>query len=1067
MSIQKLKSNIEKITNIVHIADIHVRLVKRMDEYKEAFQKLYDGIKETPESTVICVLGDILHNKSDLSAESVQLSSDFLKALADLRPTILISGNHDCLLSNKNRLDSLTPIVNALNHPNLNYLRETGLYSMGNILFNNMSIFDPPEKYIKWKDIPTVHKQSHDCFIALFHGPVHGTKTDLGYEISNKSYPISLFDGHDIALLGDIHKLQDLQLYDSDEGLPYVHYAGSLIMQNHGESITGHGYSVWDVEKVKYDHIEIPNDYGHFTIDIQKGKLNTDLTNIPKKARLRIRCFESVATQVKAVLTKVRKSVDVSDVIYVRVSSVDDTKHSKTSGSILSGDLTNLEYQNKLITAYLKNKLKVVDSKSIENVLKVNSELNSRIKKDEFSRNIRWKPKIFEFDNMFSYGEKNVIDFSKLNGIIGVFAANRAGKSSILSALSFCIFDKCDRAYKASHILNDQKMGFRCKFNFEIDGTDYFIERHGKSDKKGNVPVKVKFWKNENGKDVELHGEGRRDTNEVIRDYIGSYDDFILTTLCLQLSKNNPSFIDMGQSERKDLLSQFIGLTIFDRLYNVSYERAKELGVILREYKNDDFTKKLVELNDSLGNHNNSYRDIQSKITKLSSDYDEINGKILERTKKLINTTSDIVDLEISKKEKKKLMEKIESYENSIKTHAENSSSLKKKIDVYQQTLDILTDKNSEETYKEYLDVENKWKDINGKVETKKVLVRSKLDKLEKLKKHEYDPNCSFCMNNIFVKDAIKTKEELCHEKVEVNELLSHFRLISKKKEELQWSVVEYNNILKNRKLLSSSKDEYNECLTEISKLENAVTMYSTKLNEINKNIQFYHDHQKDIETNKNIQAEIDNLTIESKNITSNQKSSQKEMTDISGRLVLIKSQIEDIKSRVDKAKSMESDYEAYDLYVQCVGRDGIPYEVILVTVPEIENEVNNILGQITDFTIEFESDGKNISPFISCNKSRRPLEMASGWERFISALAIRVALINISNLPRPNMMVIDEGFGCADSDNLSSMSTLFSFLKNQFEFILVISHLDAMKDMVDYQIEIKKEDGLSKLQHT
>jgi exonuclease SbcC len=89
---------------------------------------------------------------------------------------------------------------------------------------------------------------------------------------------------------------------------------------------------------------------------------------------------------------------------------------------------------------------------------------------------------------------------------------------------------------------------------------------------------------------------------------------------------------------------------------------------------------------------------------------------------------------------------------------------------------------------------------------------------------------------------------------------------------------------------------------------------------------------------------------------------------------------------------------------------------------------------------------------------------MGSGLEKFVLSLAIRVALINISNLPRPNFIAIDEGFGCADKDNLNSMSSLLSYFRNTFDFIWVVSHLDAMKDMVDTQLEIKKERGFSKI---
>jgi exonuclease SbcC len=84
--------------------------------------------------------------------------------------------------------------------------------------------------------------------------------------------------------------------------------------------------------------------------------------------------------------------------------------------------------------------------------------------------------------------------------------------------------------------------------------------------------------------------------------------------------------------------------------------------------------------------------------------------------------------------------------------------------------------------------------------------------------------------------------------------------------------------------------------------------------------------------------------------------------------------------------------------------------------------------------------------------------------EKFTLSLAIRVALINISNLPRPNFLVIDEGFGVLDAENLATMQTLFSFLKSNFEFIMIVSHLEALRDMVDKQIEITKDNGFSKV---
>ena len=168
------------------------------------------------------------------------------------------------------------------------------------------------------------------------------------------------------------------------------------------------------------------------------------------------------------------------------------------------------------------------------------------------------------------------------------------------------------------------------------------------------------------------------------------------------------------------------------------------------------------------------------------------------------------------------------------------------------------------------------------------------------------------------------------------------------------------------------------------------------------------------------------------------------------------------IVDTIAKNKKMEKEYETYSLYIKSVNRDGLPYMIIANAVPEIEHEVNNILNQIVEFHVDIETDGKNVTPYIVYDTGRWPIEMGSGFEKFISSLAIRVALINISNLPRPNFLIIDEGWGTMDSVNLGQVKLLLQFLRSNFDFIIVISHLDFIKDAVDHLIEVKKDNGIS-----
>ena len=1059
--VKYLKSDIKEFKNVFHIADIHLRLTKRHDEYNQVFERLYKAVERTPAETVVAVLGDVLHSKSDLSPECVKITTEFLQNLADRRPTVLIAGNHDATLANKNRLDSLSPIVDAINHTNLFYLKDSGLYILGDILFNHYSVFDEPDKYIKFKDIPKIYLNETRYKIALFHGPVNNAITDVGYKVASRTITNEIFDGHDIVLLGDIHRHQVLSQSD-----PIIVYVGSLIQQNHGEELKGHGFVFWDLKTKVFKHFEIPNDYGFYTAEISKGKLLTDISDMPKKARLRLKCFESVATEVKSVLSTIREKSDVTEVAYVRVDSPNSSSSNIIDNTNFNlSDVSDVDYQNKLITEYLNNKNFNPSKDTLDKIYKINKDLNATLEKESVVRNIRWKPKKFEFDNMFSYGEENVIDFTKMHNVVGLFANNASGKSSILSALSFCIFDKCDRAFKASHILNTQKMSFRCKFNFEVNGVDFFIERKGNADKKGNVKVDVKFWKEEGGKVVELNGEARRSTNDIIRDYVGTYDDFILTVLSIQNNKVG-SFVDMGQTERKDLLAQFMGLTVFDSLYNDASDKTKEINSLLKNFKNTDYTQKLLNLNSDIENFSGSLRNENVNLEKLTDKRESENERLLEETKKIINVNGNIVDIVSLESKKVLLSNSISTQSSSLDSYKNQLSSIESTFKEYDEIIKNYDIEDITTKYDSLKELESSLSQKEQGIEKKKIVVTSKLQKLKKLEEHKYDPNCTFCTTNVFVKDAIKTREELESDKVEAQNLVSEYTNLKNKVNELSYIKDDWKKYNDTHKLHVETQSKINKLNNEILKISNKISSDQNSLINIENQIEEYYNNKDAIEFNKTIKETIDVIKSNIKTIDFEIKNVNNNIISYNTKISGLEEQRKTIQKSIEDVKVLEVEYEAYQLYTNAISRDGIPYELISQALPTIEKEVNNILNQIVEFTVILQTDGKNVTTHINYEDKRWPLELASGMERFVSSLAMRVALINISNLPRPNFIAIDEGFGCADADNLSSMGALFAFFKTNFDFVWIISHLDSMRDMVDNRLEIKKENGFSKVNY-
>ena len=1060
MVIKRIDIGFEKLKRIYHIADLHFRLVRRHEEYRIILSKFYEDIKETgTEDSIIAILGDVVHSKLDLSPEIVDEASDFLRTCANICPTFLVAGNHDCNLSNKNRLDSLSPLVKNLNHPNLFYLRETGVYKIANCLFNNMSVFDGVDEYIKTTDIPETYKRRVDHLIGLFHGPITGATTDIGYVVT-RSTPISLFDGNHIVLCGDIHKKQVIQEYDERHDKPIILYPGACIQQNHGEDLAGHGYVVWNVEKRTFKHVEIPNDYGFYTVEIHDGKLTTALDSIPKKAHLRIKCFNSDVTEVKRVVTDIRKVCDMTEITYIRS---EDKNLIKKSGldKINFADIANVDFQNKLIIDYLRSDQKL-DDESVKIIQSINKELNGKIASEDRLRNVRWIPKKFEFDNMFSYGEGNVVDFSKMKNTMGLFAANATGKSALMDALSFCIFDKSSRTFKACNIMNNEKMSFWCKFNFEINGIDYFIERSATRNKKGDVKVDVVFWKIENGERVDLNGEARRGTNDIIRDYVGTYDDFILTALSLQ--GNNSNIIDKGQSDRKDLLAQFMGINIFDKLYNQALEEMKEVTTLLKNFSKEDYTKKLADTEQKIDVGSVNYKKLVETYENLVEARSELNDSIIEKNSQIIKLLNVVDDVEKVKSDKEVAENKKSSKESLIGTKKKEVDVLREEKTKLEAQIKSLKDNKIEENYEEYLNLCDELSDIELDIDKLKTSVASKIEKLKHLDEHEYDPNCKYCMNNIFVKDAIKTREELVLDKTYAVELVQKSKATKSKIEAFGDIKTNHKQFIDSLKLLDSKTVQLDRGVSEIKALYLEINNLTTKIKSFGDAIDLYNQSITSISKNKEIEKELAILKKKLENLEKITRDKNKEVMELNGNLVLWKSQKSEIEQKIEKTKELENKTVAYEYYVSAVKRDGVPFDLIVKTIPIIENEINNILSQIVEFGVIINVEEKNINLNIVYEDRCWPLELSSGMERFIASLAIRVALINISNLPRPNFIAVDEGFGALDANNMSSVFSLLTYLKTQFEFMIIVSHLDVMRDFVDAHIEVKKENGFSKV---
>ena len=1052
--IKTLNIGVEKIGKIYHIADVHIRNLKRHSEYRDVFSQLYGYILSTmEENDIIVVAGDIVHAKTDMSPEVVDLTQEFFTRLSDLLPTIVIPGNHDANLNNPSRMDALQPIVNALKLENLYYLRDTGVWKIGNCSFTHQSVFDESPGFIPASDVDGCNTK-----IALFHGAVDKIITEFGFVIENKKVLVENFKGYDIVLLGDIHKPNNGVL-----GNEWIKYPGSLIMQNHAESVfPEHGILVWDVQNKTNEFVQIQNPYGYVTVDIENGKIVSN-SPIPQKPRMRVRVKDTKTADLNKLIAELKKGRQVQE---LTVQKVITRKDSNEGQKIVLQNVRDVAYQNKLIEEYL-NDTEHLTEDQLSIVKGINTDINAKLGTHTIKVNSTWIPKKFEFSNMFSYGPNNIIDFSNMKGAYGIFAPNASGKSTLWDALSFCIFDKCSRTSKAEDAMNYSKTSFDCKFTFELNGIDYVIERGAKkSPKRGTVKVDTNFYKIENGVVESLNGEQRRDTNFIIREYVGTYDDFVLTAMSTQ--SNNTGFIDKSQKERKELLAQFLDMDVFEGLYQIASEEIKELSALLKDYKNQDLPSQLANAEELLTSITGSLEDFEDKKIRLEEQRDGVSTKI-EFEMGSLKPVDDVGDLELLEAHLKSLKKQrdLQNTECTIASSEVNNLEIKQKDiehKVSQIDIDSLREKESQ-----YKILDKKFNEMGlelDKIESQMIHAKKHLDGIGSL---TFDDNCDHCVKNkntpfakqaqtleIELKDLGNKYTKLVSERLEVMNKRNECDVIKQIKEYEELSA---QHAKLDKEWIRASKS-YDYCM-------GLVKDYDLSIKNLESDIQKAQAQQQAVEHNKLVQQKIKSLKEARTEIEDTIKQVTNDLMNINSEIKVAEKTIENVHQSLEKLRSMEMKFDGYEYYLKCVKRDGIPYNLISEVLPKLEIEINNILSPIVDFQILLNTDGKNINSYIAYGDSEYwPLELTSGMEKFISSIAIRTALINVSNLPRPNFIAIDEGFGSLDTDNFNSLYLLFDYLKTQFDFIITISHIDKTRDMVDFIIDINKIKGFSSIRY-
>jgi len=708
----------------------------------------------------------------------------------------------------------------------------------------------------------------------------------------------------------------------------------------------------------------------------------------------------------------------------------------------VSVNIMDTNYQVELLKQFLTSKNY---DKHLDDILNHNKMVENKMQETETDSAVfkKWFIKNIEFSNFLSYGENQVVDFEKSNGLTVIESnpPNFGGKTVLsVDLLLFLFFNETTKTTKAEEIFNrfTDKDKVTVKGEIIIDGEEYIIVRNieRKLSKKGewNVKTELDFFKKmADGTLQNFTGEQRRETEKFIKDSIGTKEDFLMTILTT--ATNLEELIDSKPTARGQVLSRFMGLDFLRRKEDAAksiysdFSKSMLSNIYNTEQlktDNENNETKITELRDNLKTYKDDLKTIEENIVK-GKDY---------RDDMLRKKHTDI-DVEISRLNPSQVRQEIENHEYQV-----------------EQTKTKLNELNvvePKEYYKE--DEHDKVKEEYNVAFKEKVQLDTKISEIQKLRSSVKDGiKCEHCgidlMNASITQQKISELDGYISQKEEKEGLMTVLTSKEKRFVDIKRQFDEYE---KNKLIKEKHEATIENYQLKIGGLQTKLTEYDKMLDKIKAN-----EHIDTMLIKANMRLEdLDRQKTQKQNQINNDEYSIKTLEE------KIKTNLNNI---IKIAEEQEKE-KIYKIFLEAYGKNGISKIIMKTMIPLINSELQRLMEESAYFKLQIQINDKNEVEFNMIDNGtgiEKLMASGSGYERTIASLALRSVLSKICSLPKPNIVVMDEVFGKISNENLEMVHSFFVAIKDFFPTILLISHNPLITNWADNLINITKTDNIS-----
>ena len=707
-------------------------------------------------------------------------------------------------------------------------------------------------------------------------------------------------------------------------------------------------------------------------------------------------------------------------------------------------NILDKDQQKNMIRSYLESKSQ---QNYLDQVLEIDKNVESRIllnSEDNFAFR-KWYIKKIEFSNFLSYGENQVVDFTRLDGITAVESnpPNFGGKTVLsVDLLLFLFFNTTTKTTKAEEIFNKftDKNKVSVSGEISIDGEDYLIVRNleRKLSKSGdwNVKTELDFFKKlPNGELQNFTGEQRRETEKFIKTSIGEQEDFLMTILTT--SSNLEDLLEAKPTARGQVLSKFLGLDFLKRKEETGKEIFSEFSkqMVSNVYSHTNLTQENE-------NMENKITEIKSENQKIQLDVESVSESISKgeayKVSLLTRKHSDI-DHKLSILNPTLILENIQSLESEYQDQKNQFNS-------------IIVTEPSEFYDEETHDIIKQ--EIKSKYENS-VQIKTQINEIEKLKSSVSGGiKCEHCGIDLLTASLTAGKlgllDGLIMQKTQIETLLNE---LSCKDNDFQKLKKEFDDYEKNKLIREKFEAKMESIQLKITNEKDIHRRYLEQQTKIEEN-------RKTDELIMKSDTRLNELRREKSQHERTLGSNQQSIIDLESR----------IKKNLDLIIKIGQEFERekiYKIYLEIFGKNGISKIIMKTMMPIINSELTRLLQDSAYFKLEIRISDKNEVEFVTIDNSsgvEKLMTSGSGYEKTIASLALRAVLSKVCSLPKPNIIVFDEVFGKISNDNLEMVGEFFTKIKEYFEKIFVITHNPLVTNWADNILKIEKQGNVSKV---